>query len=560
MDYKPLPIGVENFDDMITNGYYYIDKTMFIKELIDKKGTVNLFTRPRRFGKTLNLSMLEYFFDITKKESSHIFDGLNIMSAGEAYTSEMNQYPVIKLSLKSAEQSTFEASFRSLKKDIIREFGRNEFICESDLVPAYNKNAFKKLLYGEVDDIEYYDSLKLLSECLHAHYNKKVIVLIDEYDVPLEKAHVNGYYPQMLEFVRSFLHSGLKTNNALHFAVMTGCLRVSKESIFTGLNNPVVISILSSEYGEYFGFTQEEVSAAFEYFGLERKLQEAHDWYNGYVFGNVNVYNPWSIIRYMRDLRNDENWFPRAYWANTSSNEIIRELVDVADRSIKADIEALMNGGSITKQVVEEVTYSEILGKSDNVWSFLLFTGYLKKIGEDFIESKIHVKLEIPNIEVQTIYRDKISEWFSDRVRSTDLSAIYSAIIDGDAKKLTEELSTMLADTISYHDSHESFYHGFLIGVLASMKDYLVKSNRESGSGRGDIFIIPDLLEKKAVIMELKVADKASDMERESISALKQIDEKGYIDELEQIGYKNILKYGISFYRKNCLVTVVDMQ
>ena len=554
MLHKPLPVGVENFEKMINSGYFYIDKTLLIKELIDKKGEVNLFTRPRRFGKTLNLSMLQYFFDITKKGVSHLFDGLEIMSAGEKYTSEMNRYPVISISLKSAEASKFEDSLYCLKSDIIREYVRNEHLLESDSVPQSSKAAFRKLMYGEAEDIAYRNSLKFLSECLEAHYGKKVVVLIDEYDVPLEKAYFHGYYTQMLEFIRAFLHSGLKTNNSLHFAVMTGCLKVSKESIFTGLNNPKIMTILSDVYGEYFGFTEDEVTAAFNYYGLESKLAEAHSWYNGYIFGNANVYNPWSIIRYMDDLYNNINRFPRAYWINTSSNDIIRELVDMADAGIKAEIEALIRGESITKPVTEDTTYGEIFKKSDNIWSFLLFTGYLKKTGELFKDNQIYLKLEIPNTEVWTIYRDKIMEWFEDKIKTTDLSSLYTAIIESDAETFEGELSNLLAGAISYHDSHENFYHGFMTGVLSLMKDSIVKSNRESGDGRGDIFITPVRIDKPAVVLELKAVKTAAGMEDGCIEALRQIDEKGYAYELSRMGYKDILKYGISFYRKNCMI------
>jgi len=554
MEYKPLPIGIESFEKMIKSGYYYVDKTLFIKELIDKKGEINLFTRPRRFGKSLTLSMIQYYFEKCEKDNTYLFDGLNIISAGSKYTSEMNKYPVISITLKNVEWPNFHQSFNKLKDILIREFDRHSYLLNSDKINDRKKAIFNTILNATAKDESYADSLQFLSECLELHYNEKVIILIDEYDVPLERAYWGGYYNEMVAVIRTLFHSAFKTNNSLNFAVITGCLRVSKESIFTGFNNPKIISITSDMYGEYFGFTEEEVLEGLKFYGLDYKTQEARQWYNGYLFGNTNVYNPWSIINYLQDAYENTNWFPRPYWINTSSNSIIHELVEIADSDARDEIEALILGEYITKPIHEDVVFSEIKQSMDNLWNFLFFTGYLKKVEEHFEGNKIYFDLAIPNIEVLTVFERKIKEWFREKIKATDMNKMYTAILDSDPQVFEDELSALLADTISYFDSQENFYHGFLTGALARMKGYSVKSNRESGNGRGDIFILPVSMKKTAVILELKAADTFADLEKECIGAIKQIGEKKYDHELRQAGYSNILKYGIAFYRKDCMV------
>lgn len=563
MDYKPLPIGIENFEDMITNGYYYIDKTLLIKELIDKKGKVNLFTRPRRFGKSLNISMLQYFFekiecDSIEKDNTYLFDGLKIMSAGEKYTSEMGKYPIIKLTLKAADQSNYNSSFIKLKEELTREFSRHRYLLQSEKIEKENKELYENILLRKALKEEYSSSLKFLSECLQKHHNSKVIILIDEYDVPLEKAYFNGYYEEMIEFLRSLFNIGLKTNDSLHFAVMTGCLRVSKESIFTGFNNPKIISITSSAYGEYFGFTEEEVMDALTYYQFENRKEEAKEWYNGYVFGNVNVYNPWSIISYLDDLYSENIRYPKPYWSNTSSNSIIHELIAIANDATKEEVESLIRGESILKPIHEDIVYSEIKQNMNNLWNFLFFTGYLKKTGEKAEGEEIYYELKIPNSEVLYIYKRKIREWFEERIKTTDLSRMYTAILNIDTETFQDELSILLADTISYMDSEENFYHGFLLGSLALMKGFIVKSNRESGNGRYDIFVMSPSVRRCAIILEIKVADKFTDLEKKCDEALRQIEEKKYDYDLRQLGYSNILKYGVAFFRKDCMVKIED--
>ena len=554
MDYKPLPIGIENFEKMIKLGYYYVDKTLFIKELIDKKCEINLFTRPRRFGKSLSLSMIQYFFEKYKKDNTYLFEGLNIMSAGDKYTSEMNKYPVISITLKDIETPNYNQSFNMLREELLRQFDRHSYLLESDKINDRQKKTYTDFINADAEDGLIPSSLKFLSECLELHYNEKVIILIDEYDVPLERAYFNGYYNEMVDVIRKLFNTALKTNTSLNFAVITGCLRVSKESIFTGFNNPKIISITSDMYGEYFGFTEEEVQASLKFYQLDHKIDEARQWYNGYIFGNANVYNPWSILNYVQDAYENVNWFPRPYWVNTSSNSIIRELIEISDNEIKDEIEALIQGESITKPIHEDVVYSEIKQDMNNLWNFLFFTGYLKKVGEQFVNNKIYFDLMIPNIEVLTIFERKINEWFNVKIKARDMNKMYTAILNSEPQVFEDELSALLAETISYFDSQENFYHGFLTGALARMNGYKAKSNRESGNGRGDIFLLPVSMKKTAVILEVKAADTFIGMEKECIEALKQITVKKYDQELRQTGYSNILMYGVAFYRKDCMI------
>lgn len=554
MEYKPLPIGIENFAEMIEQGYYYADKTLFIKELIDKKGKVNLFTRPRRFGKTLCLSMVRHFFEKSVKDNAYLFDGLKIMDAGEKYATEMGKYPVANLSLKNVEGRSFEQAWDMLRGALRYEFRRHGYLLESRNLYEGQKALIKAIINNTAQKNDYPDSFQFLTECLEQHHGEKAIVLIDEYDVPLEKAYSGGYYDEMANVIRTLFHTTLKTNDSVHFAVVTGCLRVSKESIFTGFNNTKIDTIVSDAYGEYFGLTEDEVSEALRFYGMEHKLDEARGWYNGYLFGNVNVYNPWSIISYLSDLCENPTWYPVSYWANTSSNSIVRELAELAGDETRDEIELLIQGGNITKPIHEDVVYSEVRQNMDNLWNFLFFTGYLKKTGESFSNNQKYFDLKIPNIEVLTIYERKIREWFEDKVAATGMDKLYGAILGGDSVMFEDELTEMLADTISYFDSHENFYHGFLTGTLARMKRYTVKSNRESGNGRGDIFILPVTMKKAAVILEVKVADTYHGLEKACNMALEQIDAKGYAYELEQTGYTAIIKYGVAFYRKDCMV------
>ena len=553
-----LPIGIEYFEKMIVNNYYYVDKTLMIKELIDKGGEVNLFTRPRRFGKSLNISMLQHFFDNLMADKSFVFDGLNISKEDDTYLSHQNKYPVIKLGLKDVESSDFDETMKMMAIEVYGEFDRHKYLLKSEQIDDGQKVVYKRLLNQEASMPELRNSLKFLSECLEKYYNQRVIILIDEYDVPLEKAHFAGYYSEMVKFMRGFFSSALKTNKSLHFAILTGCLRVSKESIFTGLNNLNIVSILNDGFGEYYGFTELEVTNMLEYYGLEKKRDEMRDWYNGYLFGETVVYNPWSSIKYLYDEIYNKMRFPVPHWSNTSSNSIIRDLISIADNTVKEEIESLIAGQTITKPIVEDIVYEDITKTMDNLWSFLFFTGYLKKISKTQIGVQNYLELAIPNKEILYIYKRQITEWFNERVKSTDLTPMYTAIFNGDTETFQHELTEILKSTISYFDSKEEFYHGFLAAVMYTMDDYTIKSNRESGNGRGDLLIRPISIRKPAIIIEVKVANEARDLVSKCDEALTQIENKKYDEELVREGYSNIIKYGIAFYRKDCEIKLYE--
>ena len=557
---KALPIGYDNFKRIISDELFYVDKTMIIKELIDKKGQVNLFTRPRRFGKTLILSMLRTFFEKeidvkgNVKDNSSFFDGMKIMQAGEKYVSKLGQYPVISLSLKSGKQPKFEMAYASIVDEISKEFKRHAYILKSDKIFESEKVQFQRIVDKNATDIEYAKALEFLSACLTKAHGKNTIILIDEYDVPLENAHFAGFYDEMIGFIRSLFESALKTNDNLEFAVVTGCLRISKESIFTGLNNLEIISILSNEYAEYFGFTQAEVEDMLSYYEMTHKLEEAKDWYNGYIFGNTQVYNPWSMINYVKALCSDSKAFPKSYWSNTSSNSIVRELIEAADENTKREIEGLIAGGTIEKPVHEEITYADIYTTKDNLWNFLFFTGYLKAVDKRFEVDTIYLTMKIPNVEIRYIYRHTIREWFSQRITQTDFTELYKGILEGRCEDIEQFISRQLATSISYHDALENFYHGYLLGILSSLEGYAIESNREHGDGRPDLVLSPHDPKKSVIIIEVKRAEKYSEMEKKCEEALQQIEEKNYAAEYFDEGYKGVVKYGFCFCKKSCMV------
>ena len=562
MTQKPLPIGVDDFEQLITNGYYFVDKTMFIQELIDKKGLVSLFTRPRRFGKSLNMSMLRYFFedgrdlDGEKVEYDYLFEGLNISRCDDRYQKYMGKYPVITLSLKSAKQAELQNAYTMLARMIAEEFKRHSFIIEH-LKMESDRERYMSLMSERADMRSYRDSLRFLSECLHTYYGNKAIILIDEYDVPLESGYLNGYYDEMVDFIRSLFESSLKTNPHLEFAVLTGCLRISKESIFTGMNNLEIISILNKNYDEYFGFTNGEVEKLCRDFGLEDRLDTFQSWYNGYVFGNANVFNPWSIIRYVKDLLADRDEFPSSYWANTSSNSIVRSLIDRADRDVKDEIEALIAGGTIEKPVHEDITYDEVYASMDNLWNFMFFTGYFRKAGERMVDRQRYITLTIPNEEVRYIFENKVLGWFDEQIKKRDQTRLFRAFLDQDTETVREEIEDMLMQTISFYDAYESFYHGFLAGILYGIDGYVVKSNREGGTGRTDLFIKPVSRRKTAYAVEFKVAKAYRELAGRAEDALAQIAEKAYARELVDDGYESVVCYGVAFFGKDCEVRVV---
>ncbi len=560
MEYKPLPIGTEDFKEIIETGFYYVDKTLLLRDLLDNLSKVTLFTRPRRFGKTLNMSMLKYFFEDTGEEALNaeyrtLFDGLKIMDAGEKYTSQMQQYPVISLTLKSAKQADFSTAYDMLVKGIAREFRRHEFVLDSDQLSAAEKDLFLQIRDWKAKASHYADALQFLSDCLYKVTGKKSIILIDEYDVPLENSYFQGFYDKMISFIRSLFESALKTNPNLQFAVITGCLRISKESIFTGLNNLEIVSILNETYGEHFGFTPKEVEAMAAYYGVEERMDDIRRWYDGYLFGISEVYNPWSVVNFMKALRANKNAFGRPYWANTSSNEIVRDLIRKADNTARAELEILMAGGTIRKPIHEDITYEDIQSNQDNLWNFLFFTGYLKKVSEEFEKRKRYLTLTIPNDEVLSIYEDKIQEWFEEAIQTRDLSALYRALFDGDAQAFQEQLAELLRSSVSYMDSAEAFYHGFLMGVFQNLGgSYLIKSNQEAGNGRYDICIYNLDAVSPAAVIELKKAEKVRQMEQAAEKALKQIVAFGYDAPLAEEGYEECWHVGIGFFRKQCRV------
>ena len=558
---KALPIGVENFEDMVKSDYYYVDKTLFIKELLDLKGKVNLFTRPRRFGKTLNLSMLRYFFedtgDLTRNEQYRkLFQGMKIMEAKESYTNQMGAYPVFEFTLKSAKQEDYDVAYYMIQTAISTEFERHRRVMEGgkESLSLREYEQYIAIAEGEAEEKVIRNSLQLFCQCMYKITGKNTAILIDEYDVPLENAYFKGFYDEMINFIRSLFESALKTNEYLQFAVITGCLRVSKESIFTGLNHLNIISVLDKNYSEYFGFTEQEVLKMMEYYGAESRFTTMKEWYDGYTFGNTEVYNPWSVLKFLYDLQSDVQAFPRPYWINTSSNDIVKDLIGRADRETKMQIEMLLDGGNLDIQVHEEVTYEDMHGSGENLWNFLYFTGYLTKGSEYFKESSIFLRTRIPNIEVKTIYQNTIMRWFKELVKKEDFHDLYQAMEAGDAQRMTDILGSQLFQTISFYDSAENFYHGFLTDILSQSENYLVKSNRESGNGRSDIMVKSPSLRGRSFVLEVKVSESIDDLEKDARKAVQQIYDKKYMEELRAEGYKKIDCYGMSFYRKDCEV------
>lgn len=558
---KILPVGYEDIREIIDKDLYYVDKTLMIKELLDRGGKVSLFTRPRRFGKTLNLSMLRRFFEKELDENgkaadnAYVFENLRISSCGERYLRHQQKYPVISLTMKSAKQPDFEMAYASLIDEIAKEYRRHSYVLNTDRLLASEKKRFEAVMNREADRIDYAKSLEFLSYCLSLYAGKNTIILIDEYDVPLENAYFEGFYKEMTDFVRSLFESALKTNPHLEFAVITGCLRISRESIFTGLNNLDIFSVLSPDFSDSFGFTEQEVKTILQDYGTDQKFAEVKEWYDGYSFGDHEIYNPWSIINYVKAADRKISAFPKPYWSNTSSNSIIREMVEAADPETRQEIEALMAGQTIEKPIHEDITYADIEESGDNLWNFLFFTGYLKKTEEHIEDGLPYFRLAIPNMEIRSIYRNTILKWFEKKISRTDISPLISALENGRCDAASEFLTEQLLETISFYDYSESYYHGFLAGMLKMSDKYSVYSNRESGTGRPDLILKTRTLRNgKAMILELKVAKSYEEMEVCCRKAAEQIEERQYEVSLVEEGYKNIRKYGVCFYRKECLI------
>ena len=557
---KKLPIGIDGFEKLRTNDFYYTDKTLFIKELLQNWGEVNLFTRPRRFGKTLNMSMLQCFFEIGNNPA--LFDGLKIARERELCEEYMGKFPVISISLKSVDGRSFRSASVALRTVIGDEARRFECLRFSTRLSEDDKEAYAQLtevgsaqggVYTMTEDIAA-ASLKTLSRLLEKHYEKKVILLIDEYDVPLDKAFQGGYYDEMVNLIRSLLGNALKTNSSLYFAVLTGCLRISKESIFTGLNNLKVHTISDVRYDEYFGFTNSDVDELLEFYGLSSYKNVIRDWYDGYCFGNTDVYCPWNVINYCDELRAAPDAEPENYWANTSGNELILRLLKRADQSTRNEVEQLINGGSITKTIRQELTYREVEDSIDNVWSVLYSTGYLTCRRR--IPGK-QMELALPNREVRELFIELVKDWFEETAQADSgrINRFCAAFPAEDVSTIQEMLGDYLWESISVRDTavrtnmKENFYHGMMLGLLRSQGSWLVKSNAETGEGYSDISI--QTPERLGIVIELKYANDGN-LEAACAEALKQIEEKKYAEGLKRQGAKKIIKYGIAFCEKEC--------
>ena len=556
---KRISTGIENFKELLDNNYYYVDKTMLIEDVLSDK--VMLYTRPRRFGKTLNMSMLYYFFSNKEKENAYLFDGLYISKQQEA-KSYQNQYPVIFLSLKDMQSLNMEEQKKQFADIIKINILKNIELLDSKNIYETDKEVLNNLMFLNGDDVQLKNSLKTLSRCLYNHYHKKVIILIDEYDVPLQSAYNNGYYDEMVDFLRSMFSSALKTNDALERGILTGCLRISKESIFTGLNNFTVRNITDKEASDCFGFTQKEIDDLLKYYDLIEKRPEIKDWYDGYLFGKTEIYNPWSALNYIKKLLSDDQFLAISFWANTSSNELVRLYIENATLKMKEEFEQLINGKSIIKKIVPELTYREMNFKNvkdmnDNVYSFLLFTGYLKIKGKVYDQEGQEIRntyeLVIPNKEVKYIYEDIFMNWFESyqKERRDDFIDLLLVKKEKEAQKV---LNQVLKNSISYFDNYENFYHGFLVGFL-NADGYTVKSNRESGEGRFDIAVLPMYIDDQAIIIECKHSKNIKELRKDSDEASKQIIDQKYIEGLQEEGYENVIGYGISFYKKQCIIT-----
>ena len=563
---KKLPVGVDSFSKLVQQGFYYIDKTGLLIEILNNWAEVNLFTRPRRFGKSLNMSMLQKFLEIGCDKT--LFDGLKISEEKELCQKYMGQFPVISVSLKGVEGQTFPEALAAMKYIIGQEALRFGFLLESDRLSDKDKDIYQQLteigkgtgsLFAMTNDV-LGTSLKTLSDLLCRHYGKNVILLIDEYDVPLDKAFQYGYYDQMVSLLRVMFGNALKTNPSLYFAVLTGCLRISKESIFTGLNNLKTLTITNAQFDEYFGFTDKEVKEMLAYYDLEEHYETMKEWYNGYRFGKTDVYCPWDVINFCDDLRADEDAYPQNYWSNTSGNAIVRRLIDKADSVTKNEVESLIAGDEVIKEIHQELTYNELDQSIENLWSVLFTTGYLTQRGR--VDGRKY-RLAIPNREIRELFITQIREWFrqSSRKDTGTLEAFCQAFPQKDAVKIEKLLNEYLWNTISIRDisgreKKENFYHGMILGLLRYKENWLVKSNAESGEGYSDILIeVPE--SRTGIVVEIKYAEDAA-FDSSCNKAIQQIEEKHYEVALLGDGMENVVKYGIACYKKRCKVLLAE--
>lgn len=553
---KRLPIGVEDFKGIRSEDFYYVDKTQFIRDLLMNWAEVNLFTRPRRFGKSLNMSMLKCFFDLNTDKS--MFNGLKISGEKELCEAYMGKFPVISISLKSIDAGDYETARAMAIKTVNEEASRMQYLLQSEKLTPYDKESFEGLLDRNMDDAAFFGSLRELTRLLHKHYGRKSVILIDEYDVPLAKAYAQGYYDQMILLIRNLFHQALKTNENLKLAVLTGCMRISKESIFTGLNNLRVLSVTDVRFGEYFGFTDLEVKELLEYYELSDRYAQVKDWYDGYRFGNVEIYCPWDVLNYCDAVRADRETRPQNYWSNTSSNDVVRRFIQGADTaSMKREIERLIAGETIRKEIHQELTYQDMYRSADNLWSVLFTSGYLtcrgKPDGRNF-------NLAIPNMEIREIFTEQIMAFFKEEVRKNQGMAerFGAALQNGDAPEAEECFTEFLKKTISIRDTFvkkrlkENFYHGILLGILSCYDAWIVSSNREAGDGYSDILLAMGD-EETGVVIEVKYAEDGN-LEESCKKALLQMEANHYEEALREEGMEHILKYGIACYKKRCRV------
>ena len=549
-----LPVRMSSFTEIRHNDYYYIDKTGLIQNLLENDfSSVTLITRPRRFGKTLAMSMLSAFFDIRKK-SEKIFEGLYIATQKGLCRQWMNQYPVIFLSMKNIDGLRFESAYEMLTLEIADLYKQHSYLLDSNTVDTDDKAIFGRIKENLASDAEIKKSLLLLTRMMSSYYQKPVIMLLDEYDVPIAKAEEKNYYTQMLDVISAMLGAALKDNVFLKFAVITGCLRITKESIFTGTNNFVTDTISDNRYNEYFGFTPSEVHSLLSDTKCLAYAEKIRKWYDGYRFGNMDIYCPWDVLNYIRDLQSDPAAVPQSYWKHTSGNTIVRSFIDYAGSSITRKLETLLDGGYIVQKIEEDLTYDYLHSSENNLWSVLYFTGYLTKTFDSSLlgtSNNGETALKIPNLEIREIFESTIMKWFDDNASTWNRTPLFSAVWNGDAQKITEELNKLLRKTISYHDYREDFYHAFLAGIFTGA-GYMVESNREHGEGRSDI-VIYNSVDGQVAVFEAKYTRKLENMEKDCDKAIAQIDDRMYAKEFED-EYDQVLCYGISFFKKRCIV------
>ena len=553
-----IPVGISDFKEICKNGYYYVDKTFLIKELLKTTATkVTLITRPRRFGKTMAMSMLATYFDI-RENSQDLFDGLEISKETDLCKEWMNQWPVVFLSLKDIDGLNFEDAYERLVVQISNLYKNYTYLLDCDKIDLDDRQIFLDLKAGKAEKAQVFQALRTLMRMLQIYHQKKVILLLDEYDVPIAKASSNGYYNQMLDVMKGIMSTALKDNTSLQFSVVTGCLRIAKESVFTGTNNFVTDSITDSRYNEFFGFTQAEVDQILEDADAGKHAESVKYWYDGYHFGNVDVYCPWDLMNYLCDLQRNPEAKPDSYWKNTSDNAIIRSFIDYAGSSITKKLETLLAGGYIVEQIDESLTYDYLHSSEENLWSILYLTGYLTTVREEDLSTSVPdglSALAIPNAEIQEIFETTVMKWFSDSAKTWSRQILFDAVWKNDCELLTQEMNKLLRKTISYHDYKEDFYHAFLAGIFAGA-GYSVESNKEHGEGRSDI-VVSDIVNGRVAVFEVKKSDALADLISDCESALAQIDDRMYAKEFED-DYDEVLCYGISFFKKRCLVNGIN--